>query len=44
MQTLEVMVGDQWVLGKLDKRKPRMNLSTPVEGDNIHSHRAEEDS
>lgn len=38
MQTLEVMLNDGWVIGKLDKRKPRLSLETPEEGDIIHSH------
>jgi flavin-dependent dehydrogenase len=39
MQALEVMVSDGWVTGKLNKKKPRLTLSTPKEGRIIHSHR-----
>jgi hypothetical protein len=42
VQALEVMVNDGWVLCKLDKRKPRLILETPVEGDVIHTHREQE--
>jgi flavin-dependent dehydrogenase len=38
LQALEVMVAEGWVKGKLDKKKPRINVSTPFEGDLIHSH------
>lgn len=37
MQTLEVMIADGWVIPKLDKKKPRLDLDTPVEGDLIHT-------
>jgi len=39
LQSLEVMLNDGWVMGKLDKKKPRIDLSTPEEGQIIHSHR-----
>ena len=38
MQTLEVMLGDGWVVGKYDPRKPKLSLATPEEGQYIHKH------
>ena len=39
LQALEVMVNEGWVRAKLDKKKPKLQLSTPNEGEFIHSHR-----
>jgi flavin-dependent dehydrogenase len=39
MQCLEVMVSDQWVMARLDKKKPRIDVTTPDEGDAIHTNR-----
>ena len=38
LQALEVMVSEGWVKGKLNPRKERITLSTPVEGEIIHTH------
>jgi flavin-dependent dehydrogenase len=29
LQCLEVMLAEEWVVGKLDRKKPRLNLATP---------------
>jgi flavin-dependent dehydrogenase len=39
LQTLEVMLGDGWVIGKFDPRKPKLSMSTPDEGRIVHKHR-----
>ena len=39
VQVMEVMLNDGWIIGKLDKKKPRLNLDTPEEGGLIHKHR-----
>ncbi|MBR9793730.1 MAG: NAD(P)/FAD-dependent oxidoreductase [Gammaproteobacteria bacterium] len=36
LQALEVMVVEGWVTGKFDRRKPKLKLSTPKEGEIIH--------
>jgi hypothetical protein len=36
LQALEVMVNDGWVLGSLDKKGARLQLTTPKEGRQIH--------
>ncbi|NNF42956.1 MAG: hypothetical protein HKN62_07890 [Phycisphaerales bacterium] len=36
VQTLEVMLGEGWLLAKLDKRKPRLNVASPAVGAMIH--------
>jgi len=38
MQALEVMVSDGWVIAKVNKKKPRLEMRTPEEGALIHSH------
>ncbi len=38
MQTLEVMANDYWVVCSHKKGRPALDLSTPVEGTNIHTH------
>lgn len=42
LQVLEIMVNDHWVLCKTKKRRPLLNVSTPVEGKYVHSDRGEE--
>ena len=37
IQVLEIMVGEGWVKASLDESKPRLNLSTPLEGLTIYS-------
>jgi flavin-dependent dehydrogenase len=37
IQVLEIMVSEGWVKASLDETKPRLNLSTPVEGLTIYS-------
>ena len=39
LQCLEVMVNEGWVTGKLDKKKPRLTLTTPNEGHIVHPNR-----
>jgi hypothetical protein len=29
LQCLEVMLAEEWVVGKLDRKKPRLNMTTP---------------
>ncbi|WP_321390771.1 NAD(P)/FAD-dependent oxidoreductase [Emcibacter sp.] len=41
LQALEVMLNDGWVTAKLDKKKPKLNLSSPTEGQIIHKNRDE---
>ena len=38
LQCLEVMVSEGWVRAKIDKKKAKLKLSTPTEGDLIHTH------
>ena len=38
LQTLEVMVNEGWVKAKVDKKKPKLQLSTPNEGAFVHTH------
>lgn len=38
LQALEVLINDGWVIGKLNKKKPRLQVSTPHEGQLIHKH------
>ncbi|RQH33448.1 NAD(P)/FAD-dependent oxidoreductase [Okeania hirsuta] len=38
LQCLEVMVSEGWVTAKIDKKKPKLQLSTPTEGALIHAH------
>ena len=42
IQTLEVMVSEEWVKAKFDKKKPKLDLDTPDEGGIIHKNRDEE--
>ena len=37
LQVLELMVNDGWVQGKYDPKKPLIDLSTPDEGQSIHT-------
>ncbi len=37
LQTMEVMLNDGWITGKLDPTKHRIKMETPEEGDIIHS-------
>lgn len=39
MQAMELLVSEGWVTAKLDKKRPVLRLSTPTEGQIIHSHR-----
>ncbi|WP_165777121.1 NAD(P)/FAD-dependent oxidoreductase [Paremcibacter congregatus] len=39
LQSLEVMLLEGWVTGKLDKKKPRLNLNSPLEGQMIHKNK-----
>lgn len=38
VQGLELMLGEGWVVGKAQKGKPFMNVSTPDEGASVHTH------
>ncbi len=37
LQALELMLNDGWVQGKYDKKKPGINLETPMEGHIVHT-------
>lgn len=39
LQALEVMSNEGWVHARFDPRKPKLNVSTPHEGHNIHTNR-----
>ena len=39
LQALEVMSNEGWVHARFDPRKPKLNVSTPHEGHNIHPNR-----
>lgn len=39
MQCLEVLISEQWVHVGLDKKKPRITIETPEEGDSVHMNR-----
>jgi len=39
IQVLEVMIGDGWVKAKYDPSKPKLNVSSPEEGQIVHKHR-----
>lgn len=39
LQTLETMVQDGWVVGRLKQGRPRLKLETPNEGDIVHRNR-----
>ena len=38
LQALEEMVNEGWVKAKVDKKKPKLQLSTPSEGEFVHTH------
>ena len=38
LQALEVLINDGWVIGKLNKKRPRLQVTTPHEGQLIHKH------
>ena len=38
LQCLEAMVNEGWIKAKLDKKRPKLQLSTPNEGALIHTH------
>ncbi|NOG92008.1 MAG: NAD(P)-binding protein [Armatimonadetes bacterium] len=37
VQVLEVMLGEGWIRGKLDPNKPRLQIGSPREGEQIHA-------
>ena len=39
VQCLEVMLNEGWVTGKLDKKKPRLELHSPTQGTLVHPNR-----
>jgi flavin-dependent dehydrogenase len=39
MQTLEIMINDGWVDARLSRGKPRIQLTTPDEGEIVHTNR-----
>lgn len=36
VQVLEVMLGEGWIIGRLDENKPRLTISTPRQGEQVH--------
>ena len=39
IQVMEVMIGDGWVTGRLDKAAPRLKVGSPREGQIVHSNK-----